>query len=63
MALPTALPWGDSRGFALAQLLDHGQHFLFSADALAFQQLHQGRGLPHVGDGEVFEGDEVFGVE
>ncbi len=48
---------------SLAQLLDHVQHFLLGQDALAFQQFHQRRGLPHVGDGEFFEGDKVVGVE
>ncbi len=28
-----------------------------------FQRPHQRRGLLHVGDGEVVEGDKVFGVE
>ncbi len=55
--------WRDSRRFALAQLLDHGQHFLFGEDAFAFQQLYQCRVLPHAGDGEFFEGDKAFRVE
>jgi hypothetical protein len=31
--------------------------------AFPFHQLYQGRVLPHVGSGQLFEGDEVFGVE
>ncbi len=29
----------------------------------AVEQLHEGGVLPHVGDGQLFEGHEVFGVE
>jgi len=29
----------------------------------AFQQLYQRRGLPHVGDAQLFDGHEVVGVE
>ncbi len=61
--LATESPWRDSRGFALPQLLDHGQHFLPGEDAFALQQLHQRRGFPCGGDGEFFDGDEVVGVE
>ncbi len=32
-------------------------------DAFAFQQLHQRRGLPHVGDGQRVEGHEGVGVK
>jgi len=46
------LPWRDGGGLALAQLLDHGEHFLSGQEAFAFEQLHQGRGLPHVGAGD-----------
>ena len=59
----TEIGWRDGRGFSVPQLLDHGQHFLFGEDAFALQQLHQRRGLSHVGDGQLFEGHEVFGVE
>ena len=53
----------DGRGFSLAQLLDHVQHFLLGEDAFALQQLHQSRGLPHGGEGQFFDGHEVVGVE
>ena len=56
-------PWRDSGRFALAQFLDHVEHFLFDEDAFPFPHLHQRRGLPHGGDGQLFEGDEVGGVE
>ncbi len=39
--LTTESPRRDGREFALAQLLDHVQHFLFSEDAFALQQLYQ----------------------
>ncbi len=32
-------------------------------DAFAFQQFHRGRDLPHVGEGQLFEGHEFVGVE
>ncbi len=48
---------------ALAQLVDHVQDLVPREDALALQQLHQRRVLPHVGDGQLFEGDEVVGGE
>ncbi len=61
--LTARLPWRDSGGFALAQFLDQGEHFLPGEDAFAFQQLHQRRGLPHGGEGQLFEGHEVVGLE
>ena len=36
---------------------------LLGEEALLFQDLDQRSGLPHVGDGQFFEGDEVVGVE
>jgi len=33
------------------------------AGSLSLQQLHQRRGLPHVGEGQLVEGDEGSGVE
>ena len=47
--LTTESPRRDGDECSLAQLLDHGEYFLFSEDAFAFQQLHQRRGLPHAG--------------
>ncbi len=41
-------------GFPLPWWLEH---------ALAFQQLHRRRVLPHVGDGQLFEGHKFIGVE
>ncbi len=52
------MPWRDGCGFAPAQLLDHVQHLLFGEASFALQLLHQGQGLPHVGDAQVFEGDD-----
>ncbi len=53
--------WRDGGRFALAQLLDHGQHVLLGQDACALQQLGQGRGLPQGGEGQLVEGAEVVG--
>ena len=61
--LTTESPWQNGRGFALAQLLDHVQHVLLGENAFALQQFHQRRGLPHVGDGQLVEGDEGGGVK
>ena len=36
---------------------------LLGEDAFAFQQLYQRRGLPHVGDGDLFEVDEGVRVK
>ncbi len=32
-------------------------------DAFALQQFYRRRGLPHVGEGQLFEGHEFVGVE
>ncbi len=48
---------------SLAQVLDHVEHFLPGEDAFPLQQLHQRLGLPHGGEGQLVEGDEVVGVE
>ncbi len=61
--LTTDSPWRVGAWFALAQRLDHVQHFLPGEDAFALQQLYQGRGLPQGGDGQLVEGHEVVGVE
>ncbi len=45
------------------QLLDHNEHFLPRHDAFALQQFHQRRDLSHVGESQLFEGDEAFRVE
>ena len=57
------LSWWDDGGFSPTQLLDHGQHSLPRQDAFALQQFHRGRDLPHVEEGQLFEGDDFFGVE
>ncbi len=61
--VPRGVHSPGSMGMLAPKLLDHGEDSLLGQDALAFQQLHQRRGLLHVGDGECVEGDRVFGVE
>jgi len=51
------------RRMPLSQFLDHVQHFLLGADALAFQDLQQGRHFPHAGDGQLLYGHDLFRVE
>ncbi len=60
---PTELPWRDGGGFSPPQRLEHAQHVLLGQNALALHQLYQRRDLSHVGDGQLFEGHEVGGVE
>ncbi len=50
-------------GMALAEFVDRVIDFLPRADAFSFEDLRQ-RGYPsHVVEGQLFEGDDFFGVE
>ncbi len=46
----------------LPQLVDRGVEFLPGENASTLQHLHQHGGLPHVGDGQLFDADEFFVV-
>ncbi len=50
-------------GLALAEFVDRAVEFLPRADAFSFEDLRQRSDPSHVGDGQLFEGDDFFGVE
>ncbi len=45
------------------QVRDLVEEFLFRDEAFRVEQFNQRAHLPHVGDGQFFDGHEVFGVK
>ncbi len=46
-----------------SQVRNRVEEFLFGEEAFVVEQFNQRAHLPHVGDGQLVEGDEVFGVK